>query len=149
MKRFEFPLEQVLRYKTHLQKNEKAILQGLQAKHEKLLSERESLTARLSGCCREYAALCLKGAAVREIVNYAVYLEELRVQLERLEEALRQSQEAVDQQTEKVVAVSKDKRGLEILKDKQIELYYAMAHREEERRMEEFIMAAKPIAAWR
>jgi hypothetical protein len=47
------------------------------------------------------------------------------------------------------VAVSKDKRGLEILKDKQIELYYAMAHREEERRMEEFIMAASPAAAWR
>jgi len=138
-----------LKFKTHLQKNEKAILLELQAKHEKLLSQRESLTVRLMGCCREYSALCLKGAAVREIVNYAVYLEELRRQLERLEEALWQSQEAVDRQAQKVVAVSKDKRGLEILKDKQIELYFAMAKREEERRMEEFIMAANPAAAWR
>ena len=149
MKRFEFPLEQVLKYKTHLQKNEKAILLGLQTKHETLLTQRESLAARLSGCCREYAALCLKGAAVREIVNYAIYLEELRRQLERLEEALRQSQEAVDRQAQKVVAAYKDKRGLEILKDKQTELYFAMAQREEERSMEEFIMAANPVAVWR
>ncbi|HWQ50776.1 MAG TPA: flagellar FliJ family protein [Terriglobales bacterium] len=149
MKRFAFPLEHVLNYKIHLQKNEKAILMDLQSRHQKLLAERDALTAKLSDCCREYAALCLKGAQVGEIVGYAVYLEELRRELEKLEEAVCKSQEAVDRQTGKVVAVNKEKRGLEILKDKQFGLYLAMARREDERSIEEYVATATPSAAWR
>ncbi|HWP79434.1 MAG TPA: flagellar FliJ family protein [Candidatus Acidoferrum sp.] len=138
-----------MNYKIHLQKNEKAILMDLQSRHQRLLTERDALTEKLTDCCREYAALCLKGAQVKEIVGYAVYLEELRRQLEKLEEALLKSQEAVDRQTGKVVAVNKEKRGLEILRDKQFGLYLAMARREDERSVEEYVATATPSAAWR
>ena len=145
MKRFEFPLERVLEYRTHLQKNEKAVLSDLQAQHRMICEERDMLAARLAACCREYTAACTNGALVKELNTYIIYKEELRRQLEAQERAVWESQNRIDRQTQKVVAANKDKRGLEILKDKQTDLYLTLVRKEDERFLEEFVTSGIPV----
>lgn len=142
MKRFEFPLERVLEYRTHLQNNEKAVLSELQAQHRRLCEERDALMARLASCGRKYMGACAEGAPVKELRTYAVYIDELRKQQETQEQAIQESKARIDRQTQKVVAANRDKRGLEILKEKQTGQYLFSLRREEERSIEEFVTAA-------
>jgi len=147
MKKFAFPMERVLEYRTHLQKNEKTILMEMRFRHAVLCRERDRTEARLLSCGREREEKCRKGALVKEIEGFFPYMEGLRKQLESQEKAIRESQGRIDRQTQKVVEVNRDKRGMEILKEKQFGLYQALSRKESERAIEEYVTAEGISAA--
>lgn len=142
MKKFAFSLERVLEFRTHLQESEKMALAALQAHHNRLCAERDRMTAALSALGRKYEALCRQGTEVREIRALVTYIEELRRQIEEQKRAIEESRKKVERQTKIVIEANKDKRGLEILRDKQAGIYQAQGRREEERFIEEFVTAA-------
>lgn len=141
MKRFMFSLGRVLEYRAHVQDNETRTLGALKARHAALLSQRDQAARALSNLGDEYNALCEKGAAARQIAALGYCIGALRRILEEREKAVTQSKERVERQREKVVEANRNRRGLEILKEKQQNSYFASARREEEKFIEAFCAA--------
>lgn len=139
MKKFEFSLEKVLRYKSHLQKIEKEALAFMNLQRLNLMEEQVLLKERYEQCKLQLFLVCESGANAKEITDYNRYLTELKNQMKLLGERIEALNRQIDAQIKKVLGITMDKSSLEKLREKYVDGYEFRARKEEEQFIDEFI----------
>jgi len=141
MKKFVFSMEKVLDYSTHLQKSEKEILAGMRHEHDHLCEKRDGLKAARCGLRDEYSEKSSKGMTVKEIEAILTYMEELQTRITAQEKVIDALNAQIERQIKKVLKANKEKRSMEILRDRQLVLYEAATRKENERVIDEFVIS--------
>lgn len=139
MKKYCFSLEKVLEYDTYMQNKETDILiylkneySALEKKHKYLRNNYELSKARYQKCCED-------GMPLRKAVTLRLFIEKQRNQLTGLESQMADKRREIDNQINKLLEVTKDKMTIEKLKEGSIAQYKAIASKNEEVQVEEFI----------
>ena len=139
MKKFFFPLDQVLDYKEQ-------VLDGLKAEHARILMkvrecERaiEELEQLHRDCTAEFRKNKLNGIKISEIHTYENYLEALGVKIRIKQDQLEKLKLREEAKRNEVVEAKKETSTLDKLKEKKREEYDKEVQKEEERFIEEFV----------
>ena len=139
MKKFDFPLQKVLEYKVHLQKQEQNILGQLQYEYNQMLAQMNGLLAEFERCKDEYLQKSQEGASAKSICLLGGYLRELQNKILELNKRLFEKAEQIEHQRAKLLNVTKEKTSLEKLRDKSYDNYQFLARKEDERFIDEFV----------
>lgn len=140
MQRFQFPLEQALKWRTTRLELENAKLARLQ-------QERESATRLRGTICetaqREVAAFLhgSPGATGAELTLLAGYRRGIAARLKKLEMAIRNCEAGIEQQKATVLEADREKRLLESLKQRQLDEWNYELNREIENTAGELFLA--------
>ena len=142
MKRFQFSMEKVLEYKSHMEDTEKTILQEMRSSQRALQDELSAVNRKYEqyrlNCDKKYA----DGVPVWEIVVIREYMEELKRQTERLLLAIEKSEQEIERQIGKILGISREKSSIEKLKEKQLEEYRKEQSKAEEVFIDDFVANA-------
>lgn len=139
MKKFEFSLERVLDYKTHLEKNEKSTLREMRSNHSQLCTKLDDLIYRQNTYKKQYGDSCLKGTFIREVMMLRNYIEELQDQIERILSSIHKIETEIEIQINKVLGLSQENKSMGKLKDKHYLLYSKLQMKETEELIDEFV----------
>ena len=90
MKKFQFPLQKVLEYDTHIQKNESDILAAFMAEYERLEKKRDEMQAVYNEAKQLYQRDCEKGQSVSRAAAAGMYIADQRQQLKKIGEQMRE-----------------------------------------------------------
>lgn len=148
MKKFQFSMDKVLDYKTHIQKNEKEILAQMRLKHVKLCDEREALISSYNEYIDEYIHICKAGISVQNMITFRTYINEIQIKISKKEKGIKDSLASIDKQINKVIDITKGKVSLEKLKDKYFNEYQSEQRKAHEIFITEFI-ANTGLSAYR
>jgi len=132
VKRFQFPLQKVLEYDTHLQKNESDALSLLQAEYNRLEKKRSDMLAQYDLAKKRYQAECESGQSASCAAAAGVYITDQRQQINKVSEQMREQMRKIDKQRERLVAVTQDKTMIEKLKERSQEAYRVTERKSEE-----------------
>jgi len=142
MKKFQFSMEKVLEYKSHMEDTEKTILQEMRSSQRALQDELSTVNRKYEqyrlNCDKKYAS----GVSVWEIVVIREYMEELKKQTERLLIAIEKSEQEIERQIGKILGISREKSSIEKLKEKQLEEYRKEQSKAEEVFIDDFVANA-------
>lgn len=139
MKKFDFPLQKVLEYKIHLQKQEQNVLSQLQYEYNQMLAQMNGLLQEFEKCKDDYLQQSTDGASAKSICLLGGYLRELQDRISELSKKLFEKAEQVERQRGKLLDVTKEKTSLEKLRDKSYQSYQFLARKEDERFIDEFV----------
>ncbi len=139
MKKFQFPLQKVLEYDTHIQKNEADVLAALQAEYARLTKKRDAMQADYDQAKRRYQSECEIGQSVSRTAVLGMYIADQRLQIKKITEQMREQMRRIDKQRERVVAITQDKTMIEKLKERATEDYQAAERRSDELYVAEFV----------
>lgn len=139
MKRFQFPLQKVLEYDTHLQKNESDALSLLQAEYNRLEKKRSDMLVEYDLAKKRYQAECEGGQSASRAVATGMYITDQRQQINKISEQMREQMRKIDKQRERLVAVTQDKTMIEKLKERSREAYRVTERKSEELYIEELV----------
>ena len=146
MKRYKFSLEKVLKYRGHLQKKEQDALARLHAELNSLLDEEKELVSRYENAKREYERLSAAGMRVIDTAVMLNHIESIRKQIVLQKAKFSEKGLEIENQTKILVAVTREKRTVEKLRDKKLEIYRNEKSKKEEKFIEDFIANRKSIA---
>ncbi len=148
MKKFHFPLQKVLEYDTHLQKNEADALSLLLAEYNRMEKKRDDMLLDYEQAKRKYQTECENGLSASQCVASGMYIKDQRQLITKMEEQLREQMKRVDKQRERLVAVTQDKTMIEKLKERSREAYLASERKSSELYIEELVsnQAAKTVS---
>ncbi len=132
MKRFQFPLQKVLEYDTHMQKSEADALNLLQAEYVRLDKKRDAMQADYDQAKRRYQMDCQSGQRASRAAVTGLYIADQRRQIEKITEQMREQIRRIDRQRERLVAVTQDKTMIEKLKGRARENYLTAERKSEE-----------------
>ena len=132
MKRFQFPLQKVLEYDTHLQKNEADALSLLQAEYNRLEKKRSGMLVEYDLAKKRYQAECENGQTASSCAAVGMYIADQRQAINKVSEQMREQMRKIDKQRERVVAVTQDKTMIEKLKEKSQEAYRVAERKSDE-----------------
>jgi flagellar export protein FliJ len=132
MKKFRFPLETLLEYRDHFERNEMAALSRIHAHRRELLLKLQDVRDLRLSYEADRRRKCEIGARNSELILIDGYLEQLRQRSEQLQTALFQCEREVERQTAILLEATKSKNALE-----KLESQYAAAYRQEERKEDE------------
>ncbi len=135
MKKFQFPLQKVLEYDTHMQKNEADALSVLQAEYARLERKRDDMQADYDVAKRRYQADCEQGQSASRAVVTGLFITDQRQQIAKINDQIKEQMRRIEKQRERLVAITKDKTMIEKLKE-QARLKYLAAQRKSD---EQFI----------
>lgn len=138
-KKFEFSLGRMLDYRQSLLEKEKNALMQLFAQRNAI---EDQLAANAELFDETNATLCevaQQGTTIAELQRLNFKLEAIRRQHSKLEESLREMEQRIDRQRQVVTEVSQQVKGLELLRENQLEEYSYAARKEEEERVAELI----------
>ncbi len=141
MKRFEFPLQKVLEYETHIQKNEADVLRTMQAQYMGLSEKRDKILDEYEKIKHQYQIDCKKGLNVRKAAVTGVYITEQSQKIININLQMREQMNRIDLQRKCLVSVTQDKTMIQKLKDHSWEEYSAAQRKSEELSMEEFLIS--------
>jgi flagellar export protein FliJ len=139
VKKFQFPLQKVLEYDTHIQKNESDILAALMAEYERLEKKRDEMRADYNEAKRLYQRDCESGLSASRTAAAGMYITDQRQQLIKIGEQMREHMRRIDRQRERLLAITQDKTMIEKLKEHAKEKYLAQERKNDELFIAEFI----------
>lgn len=146
MKRFSFSLQKLLDYKEQMLETERivladmhAILAGLTAEREKMLGQREERRQLLQ-------QLSAEGISAMEMETHKNYLTALDFTIQQKERQIALQRQAIARQMEKLREAKQEVSTIEKLKERKREEYDHLAQKEEERLIEEFVIASRAMA---
>ena len=131
MKKFIFPLEKVLRFRTSLLEEEKNQLALLRQELHRIEDEIEDNERQLLESDLKMKEIAAKGTSILELNAMHFKIENTRKYIEGLKFSHRAQQKKVDKQLAVVLEATKDVNGLERLKEKQRAEYDEAAAKEE------------------
>lgn len=139
MKKFEFSLQKVLEYNTHLQKKEKDILARMHLEYKELEAQLYALMQKYEQNKINYLESCEMGTSIINASVLLRYLGELEEQIKLMRRKLKEAQEQINRQTEKLVEVTKDKTKVEKLRESKYSKYQFAVQKSDEQFIEEFV----------
>ncbi|MEG0752311.1 MAG: flagellar FliJ family protein [Angelakisella sp.] len=139
MKKFEFSLGRMLDYRQSLLEKEKNTLMQLFARRSAMEDSLEVNGQQQQQTAEELRMLTQRGTTIAEIQRIDFRLEAMRRQAEQLQKDLAAIELAIDRQRDVVTEVSQQVKGLELLRENQLEEYNYAARKEEEDRIAELI----------
>ncbi len=139
MKKFEFSLTKMQRYKKQILDKEKGVLAELQRKKaeiEQTILELQQFEAQQSQKLHQQQT---KGMASAQLAGYRFFAENIRLQIEDLNQQLIQLQQQVEAQIQVVTKASQELKSIDKLEEKQLEEYRLEVMRAENEEITEFI----------
>lgn len=137
MKKFEFSLQKMQRYKQQILDKEKALLAALQNKRDRIQNQIEELEAFLVEQSHALQARQTKGMSAAELAGHNFIVQNTRTRLEDLRVELLNAEKEVEEQRKIVMQASQEVKSIDKLEEKQLEEYQLEASRaENEERME-------------
>ncbi|MEA4831995.1 hypothetical protein SDC9_101254 [bioreactor metagenome] len=139
MKKYNFPLEKVLEYDTHLQNKETDNLNYIKNEYRLLEIKRSYLQENYEFSKNKYQEYCADGITLQKAAVLRTFIGRQQQQLLSLEAEMIDKRKQIEQQIERLLEVTKDKMTIEKLKASSILEYDAMVRKKEEVMIEEFI----------
>jgi len=143
MKKFVFPLDNVLKYKERVADQEKEILSRLRNSQQRLDQELQALAEKFSQAGADFARKSAAGISIPEMTVSRSYLLELETLIDEKRAALQKAEQAVAAQIRALVAISQEQKSMEMLKSKHLVRYQAQVMKNEEIFIEEFVVNAQ------
>ncbi|MGI6255412.1 MAG: flagellar export protein FliJ [Acutalibacter sp.] len=147
MKKFQFSLDMVLRYKQQ-------VLESVQAEHAAALAEvrrqeqlLEDLENRYREFDQEYCQRKLEGITAGDALVYQGGLRALEREIRRETEVLRRLRLEEQKKRERVVAAKQETSSLEKLREKKLAQYRKDEQKSEEQFIEEFVSSTRSRSA--
>lgn len=141
MKKFEFSLQKMQRYKQQILDKEKALLAALQNKRDRIQNQITGLEAFLVEQSHELQARQAKGMNAAELAGHNFIVQNTRTRLEDLRLELLNAEKELEEQRKIVMQASQEVKSIDKLEEKQLEEYQLEASRaENEERMEMLTM---------
>jgi len=139
MKKFNFPLEKVLRFRTSLLDEEKNKLAELRRDVIETENKIEDCHRQMAESDLELKESAAKGTTIQRIQILNFQIESARNMIEELEKQLKKQQLLVERQLGVVLEATKDVNGLERLKEKQREEYNEAVRKEDDLTISELV----------
>lgn len=139
MKKFNFPLEKVLRFRTSLLDEEKNKLAELRRDVIETENQIEDCRRQMAESDLELKESAAKGTTIQRIQILNFQIESARNMIEELEKQLKKQQLLVERQLGVVLEATKDVNGLERLKEKQREEYNEAVRKEDDLTISELV----------
>lgn len=139
MKKFNFPLEKVLRFRTSLLDEEKNKLAELRRDVIETESRIEDCQRQIDASDLELKESAAKGTTIQRIQILNFQIDSARNMIEELEKQLKKQQLLVERQLAVVLEATKDVNGLERLKEKQLEEYNEAIRKEDDLTISELV----------
>lgn len=139
MKKFEFSLTKMQRYKKQILDKEKGVLAALQRKRaeiEQQILELQQFEAKQNA---ELHQKQKQGMSSAQLAGYRFFCENIRMQIEDLNHQMEQLQKQVDAQIQIVTKASQELKSIDKLEEKQLEEYRLEVMRAENEEITEFI----------
>lgn len=140
MKRFQYRLETVLRYKSQvlddLKVQHAAILQSVNRKQEEI----NQLNRRLAEYGSDFDKKKSVGASIEDFKMFDICISRMEECIDTEKEKLKELQLKEQKKKEEVIEAKTDTSKFEKLKEKKVEEYNKAAAKEEESFIEEFII---------
>lgn len=139
MKKFSFPLDNVLNYKKQvldaLMNEHAAVLAEIRAQEELIESVKEQYVA----CGEELKERQKNGIAVVQIYVYENYLDVLIYRIKKEQDVLKLLKQKEEVKRSQVIAAKKESASIGHLKERKIIIYNKEVQKEEERLIDEFV----------
>lgn len=146
MKKFQFGLDGVMRYKQQVLEgvqNEYAVLvQRVQQQEQKLVTVIE----RYRAYNQEFRQAEAEGITIAQAMGYEAGLRALEREQKQEETRLKQMQAQAEQGRQKLVAARQDTNSLEKLKEKKFEVYRKGVQKKEEEFIDELVSNTRAVA---
>ena len=139
MKKFIFPLEKVLRFRTSLLDEEKNKLAELRRDVIETENRIEDCRRQMAESDLELKESAAKGTTIQRIQILNFQIDNARKMIEELEKQLKKQQLLVERQLGVVLEATKDVNGLERLKEKQREEYNEAIRKEDDLTISELV----------
>lgn len=147
MKKFQFTLQKLMDFRQQELDRQKNALSALQADLQRIYAEKEQLIKQVEEFSVELETICRQGAQAFEISVRKRYIVTLQQEIHAKDASAARKQEEINKQLGVVVEATKDVRTLEKLEEKQLEDYKAVANKENEQFIEEFVSGQSIRAA--
>lgn len=144
MQKFQFRLQQVLEYRSHLESEQKDRLALEKNKLDTLVHEENRLNGELSHWSGKYLQSMRVGVTPEEAIRIHYYMKELDRLLEENSRQIVRQEAQVEQTRLELVEKMKDRKTMEALYDKQKGRFITEELRKEERNIEEIIISRLP-----
>lgn len=143
MKKFQFNLDTVLRYKQQ-------VMDEIQNEYSAALLRVQKQEERLHEAEREYAELNMEfrraeseGITIAEALRYENGLRFLEMKIHKEEQLLEECRKKAEEKRQQLVAARQDTSSLEKLKEKKLETYQKEMQKSEELFIEEMVSVTK------
>ena len=147
MKKFQFGLSGVLRYKQQVLDNlQNEHAQAVQLVHAQERALRRTET-RHAGLNAEFRARAAEGMTAADALGLETGLRVLERQMQAEEERLRQLREKAEEKRRQMVAAHQDTASLEKIRERQWEEYQKSARKQEEQLIDELVSNARAAKA--
>ena len=139
MKRFKFNLESVLKYRESVERYEKGILSGLNAKLAELMGELAKLNDDYREVGSEFEKMSGEGISLYDIRSNHAIMENIEFHIEKKSEEIEEQRKLIVRQTAVVVRTMRDSKTMGRLKEIKYEQYVKDENKEQEKFVEEYI----------
>lgn len=139
MKKFDFTLEKLLKFKEQVLDKEKGTLGQLLLRQNQLEAKIKSSEEHLAAQEQALLQLVTRGATMAEINLYRFQIYNLKEQIADLKRQLAELIPTVEEQRKLVIAASQEVSSLEKLKEKQLEEYNKHQQKAQEGLIAEFV----------
>lgn len=141
MKKFQFTLDKLCRYKNQILDTQKNHLCQLRQAQRELESRMERLTAGMEEADDRLKEEQRVGTTIGKIRIYEYRIQNIRSQAAQLRLEIKRAEIEVEKQLQAVLAATQEVAGLDKLREQQLEEYRKEQLRAEETAVEEFISA--------
>ena len=146
MKKFQFGLDGVMRYKQQVlegAQNEYAVLvQRVQQQEQRL----QTVVERYRAYNQEFRQAEAEGITIAQAMGYESGLRALEREQKQEEKRLKQMQAQAEQGRQRLVAARQDTNSLEKLKEKKSEVYRKEVQKQEEEFIDELVSNTRAVA---
>ena len=146
MKKFQFGLDGVMRYKQQVlegAQNEYAVLvQRVQQQEQR----QQTVVERYRAYNQEFRQAEAEGITIAQAMGYESGLRALEREQKQEEKRLKQMQAQAEQGRQRLVAARQDTNSLEKLKEKKSEVYRKEAQKQEEEFIDELVSNTRAVA---
>ncbi len=139
MKKFVFSLERILAFKRTLYEKERNALAQLRAQKATLEQKKEDTIKQTLQMDAEFRKKAQNGVRIHDITSLNYHRENANLLVKQLDVDMATLDVAIEQQLKVVIQLDKDVKGLEKLRESQLEEYTAEAMKEEQERISEIV----------
>lgn len=139
MKKFVFSLERILAFKRTLYEKERNALAQLRAQRAALEQKKEDTIAQTLQLDAEFRTKAKTGVAIHDITALNYHRANAELLVKQLNKDMAVVDIAIEQQLKVVIQLDKDVKGLEKLRESQMEEYTTQAMKEEQERISELV----------
>jgi len=139
MKKFNFSLEKLLKYKNQIKDSERANLMGLVAEKNIMVNKVSNLYEQDKETKNKIHNAMNQGVKAQEIIMYNFVIENCRNQIHFLKRDIAILEKNIEKQQKRVAEISREVQALEKLREKKLEEYEELVNKEQNRVIEEYV----------